>query len=112
MSTRALGPFQVSPIGLGCMNICHAYGNPPSPEQAERLLLTALDAGVTHFRAGLTHLAEVAEAYDEAKENGGVFGPLKKLWHGSRALVTFVRLYFMPVQQQAVLADPRLQPTW
>jgi aryl-alcohol dehydrogenase-like predicted oxidoreductase len=49
MSTRALGPFQVSPIGLGCMNICHAYGNPPPPEQAERLLRTALDAGVTHF---------------------------------------------------------------
>ena len=49
MNTRALGPFQVSPIGLGCMNICHAYGNPPPPEQAERLLLTALDAGVTHF---------------------------------------------------------------
>ena len=49
MSTRALGPFQVSPIGLGCMNICHAYGNPPPPEQAERLLLTALDAGVNHF---------------------------------------------------------------
>ena len=49
MNTRALGPFQVSPIGLGCMNICHAYGNPTPPEQAERLLLTALDAGVTHF---------------------------------------------------------------
>ena len=49
MSPRALGPFQVSPIGLGCMNICHAYGNPTPPEQAERLLLTALDAGVTHF---------------------------------------------------------------
>ena len=49
MNTRALGPFQVSPIGLGCMNICHAYGNPPPPEQAERLLLAALDAGVNHF---------------------------------------------------------------
>jgi aryl-alcohol dehydrogenase-like predicted oxidoreductase len=31
------------------MNICHAYGAPPPPEQAERLLLTALDEGVTHF---------------------------------------------------------------
>ncbi len=49
MSKRALGPFQVSPIGLGCMNICHAYGNPTSPEEAERLLLAALDAGVDHF---------------------------------------------------------------
>ncbi len=49
MQQRALGPFTVSAIGLGCMNICHAYG-PPVPEaQAERLLLAALDAGVTHF---------------------------------------------------------------
>ncbi len=49
MQQRQLGPFQVSAIGLGCMNICHAYG-PPVPEaQAERLLLAALDAGVTHF---------------------------------------------------------------
>ncbi|QIL83331.1 aldo/keto reductase [Diaphorobacter sp. HDW4A] len=47
--TRALGPFQVSAIGLGCMNLSHAYGTPPSREQAERVLLTALDAGVTLF---------------------------------------------------------------
>lgn len=49
MNQRPLGPFSVSAIGLGCMNICHAYG-PPVPEaQAERLLLSALDEGVTHF---------------------------------------------------------------
>jgi aryl-alcohol dehydrogenase-like predicted oxidoreductase len=49
MSTRALGPFQVHPIGLGCMNLSHAYGAPPPAEAAERLLLQALDAGVTLF---------------------------------------------------------------
>ena len=49
MQTRSLGPFQVSAIGLGCMNICHAYGAPISEAEAERLLLAALDAGVTHF---------------------------------------------------------------
>jgi len=49
MTTRRLGPFSVSPIGLGCMNICHAYGTPPPQDEAERLLLAALDAGVTHF---------------------------------------------------------------
>jgi aryl-alcohol dehydrogenase-like predicted oxidoreductase len=49
MQQRALGPFSVSAIGLGCMNFCHAYG-PAVPEaQAERVLLAALDAGVTHF---------------------------------------------------------------
>ena len=49
MQQRQLGPFKVSAIGLGCMNICHAYGAPVSREQAERVLLTALDRGVTHF---------------------------------------------------------------
>jgi aryl-alcohol dehydrogenase-like predicted oxidoreductase len=49
MQQRQLGPFTVSAIGLGCMNICHAYGAPVSAQQAERVLLAALDAGVTHF---------------------------------------------------------------
>ena len=49
MQTRALGPFEVSAIGLGCMNLSHAYGPPPSFEDASRLLLTALDSGVTLF---------------------------------------------------------------
>ncbi len=49
MQTRQLGPFEVSAIGLGCMNLSHAYGAPVSPEQGERVLLAALDAGVTLF---------------------------------------------------------------
>lgn len=49
MKNRKLGPFQVSEIGLGCMNLSHAYGPPVSAEQAERVLLTALDQGVTLF---------------------------------------------------------------
>ena len=49
MPTRKLGPFEVSAIGLGCMNLSHAYGAPVSAEQGERVLLAALDAGVTLF---------------------------------------------------------------
>ena len=49
MQTRRLGPFDVSAIGLGCMNLSHAYGAPVSKEQGERVLLAALDAGVTLF---------------------------------------------------------------
>ena len=44
---RPLGPFQVAPIGLGCMNLDHAYGPSVSAEQGERVLLGALDAGYT-----------------------------------------------------------------
>ncbi len=49
MQQRPLGPFEVSAIGLGCMNLSHAYGAPVSAAQGERVLLAALDAGVTLF---------------------------------------------------------------
>jgi aryl-alcohol dehydrogenase-like predicted oxidoreductase len=49
MQQRQIGPFHVTAIGLGCMNLSHAYGVPPPPEQGERVLLAALDAGVTLF---------------------------------------------------------------
>jgi len=49
MQQRQIGPFNVSAIGLGCMNLSHAYGQPISAEQGERLLLAALDAGATLF---------------------------------------------------------------
>ena len=46
---RTIGPFKVNAIGLGCMNLSHAYGVPPSPEDAKALLLRALDLGVDLF---------------------------------------------------------------
>ncbi len=49
MKNRQLASFSVSALGLGCMNLSHAYGPPVSAQQAERVLLTALDQGVTLF---------------------------------------------------------------
>ena len=49
MHNRRLGPFEVTAIGLGCMNLSHAYGTPPSAEQGEKLLLAAIEMGVTLF---------------------------------------------------------------
>lgn len=36
-------------MGLGCMNLSHAYGVSPSESDGLALLQAALDAGVTHF---------------------------------------------------------------
>ena len=49
MQTRKIASFNVSAIGLGCMNVSHAYGVPPSVEDGERVVRAALDAGVTLF---------------------------------------------------------------
>jgi hypothetical protein len=46
---RRIGSFAASALGLGCMNLSHAYGTPPAEADAERLLLRALDRGITHF---------------------------------------------------------------
>ena len=49
MQHRTLGPFSVSSLGLGCMTLSHAYGNPPDPATAATVLGTALDLGYNFF---------------------------------------------------------------
>src|SRR5690606_37891998 len=51
MRKRRLGPDQleVSAIGLGCMGLSYGYGSPPARSEAIRLVLTAVDRGVTLF---------------------------------------------------------------
>jgi hypothetical protein len=49
MKTRRIGPFEVSAIGLGCMNLSHAYGTPPSRAVAASVLDGALNGGITLF---------------------------------------------------------------
>ncbi len=48
-TSRKIAHFHVQPVGLGCMNLDHAYGPSVSPEQGERVLLGALDAGYNFF---------------------------------------------------------------
>lgn len=49
LPSRIVAGRRVSAIGLGCMNLSHAYGRPPTPEQGRAVLRAALDAGVTLF---------------------------------------------------------------
>ena len=47
LATRNLRHLTVSAIGLGCMNLSHAYGVPPSEGEGGALLNRALDLGIT-----------------------------------------------------------------
>jgi aryl-alcohol dehydrogenase-like predicted oxidoreductase len=49
LPARKVGPFSVSSLGLGCMNLSHAYGTPATPERGAEVLLRALERGVTFF---------------------------------------------------------------
>lgn len=52
---RRLGSLEVSPIGLGCMNLAWGFGPPIDRRDAIRLVRAAYDRGVTFF--------DTAEAY-------------------------------------------------
>lgn len=46
---RRLAGRELHPIGLGCMNLSHAYGLPVAVEVGRALIARALDLGVEHF---------------------------------------------------------------
>ncbi|MCR9270257.1 MAG: aldo/keto reductase [Hyphomonadaceae bacterium] len=45
MQKRNVGPFKVNPVGLGCMNMMHAYNAPIEEAESDTLLNRALDLG-------------------------------------------------------------------
>ncbi|MEL6861309.1 MAG: aldo/keto reductase [Pseudomonadota bacterium] len=45
MQKRKVGPFSVNPVGLGCMNMTHAYNPAISEQESDTLLNRALDVG-------------------------------------------------------------------
>jgi aryl-alcohol dehydrogenase-like predicted oxidoreductase len=49
MEKRELAGRMVLPVGLGCMNLSWAYGDPPPHAEKVRLLERALELGYDHF---------------------------------------------------------------
>ena len=62
MRQRKLGPFTVSAIGLGCMNLSHAYSGFPPREDGIKLLNRALDVGYTHLDTAALYGATANES--------------------------------------------------
>ncbi len=52
---RLLAGREVSAIGLGCMNLSHAYGTPPDAATGQEIIQTAFDLGVDHFDTAILY---------------------------------------------------------
>ncbi len=72
LPVRQLGPFQVSAIGLGCMNLSHAYGTPPPIEQSAAIVHRAIELGINHLDTAALYGFGVNESL-----LGKVLGPLR-----------------------------------
>ncbi len=55
LPARRLGPFTVSAIGLGCMNLSHGYGPPVPDQQSASVIARALALGVTLFDTAMLY---------------------------------------------------------
>jgi magnesium-protoporphyrin IX monomethyl ester (oxidative) cyclase len=72
----------------------------------------ALDTDNPKFRRGLERLFAISQDMEKAKTQGGVMGKLKQGVCAAKALSTFVSLYFMPVIEQEISAQARMEPAW
>ncbi|MBU3738845.1 MAG: magnesium-protoporphyrin IX monomethyl ester (oxidative) cyclase [Rhodoferax sp.] len=64
------------------------------------------------FRRCMTRLAELSVESAAAKARGGLIGGLKRAYCATLATLTFGRLYLLPVKQQELPPQIRVQPTW
>lgn len=60
---RKFAHFTLQPIGLGCMNLDHAYGPSVSVEQAERVLLAAPPPSKSSVKTACAAFSPVARGY-------------------------------------------------
>jgi magnesium-protoporphyrin IX monomethyl ester (oxidative) cyclase len=72
----------------------------------------ALDTDNPKFRRGLERLFAISQAMEKAKARGGLVGKLQQGVCAAKAFVTFAGLYMMPVIQQDLSPQVRMEPAW
>jgi aryl-alcohol dehydrogenase-like predicted oxidoreductase len=65
--------LEVTELGFGCMNIAWAYGNPPSKEDAVKLIRNAYEQGISFFDT-----AEIYGPHISEKITGEALKPFRK----------------------------------
>ena len=81
-------------------------------EITQQVFPLALDTDNPDFRRGLERLFAMSKAMEKAKARGGVVGKLQQGVCAVKAAATFARLYFMPVIQQDLSPQVRMEPAW
>ena len=72
----------------------------------------ALDTDNPKFRRGLERLFAISQAMEKAKARGGIMRTLQQGVCALKAFGTFASLYMMPVVQQDLSPQVRMEPAW
>jgi len=81
-------------------------------EISKQVFPFTIDLDNPAFLACLRKLREIVEATEDAKEQGGVMGRLKRFGLGVSGAMTFLRLYMIPVKSHELPKDIRLAAAW
>ncbi|MCY7305070.1 MAG: magnesium-protoporphyrin IX monomethyl ester (oxidative) cyclase [Rhodoferax sp.] len=81
-------------------------------EITKQVFPISLDIDSPAFRAGLERLFQIQTAVDAAKAQGGLTGLVKRGFWSVAGVVTFAKLYVMPVKHHALPAQVRMVPIW
>ena len=83
MKYRKLGNLEVSSVGLGCMGMSHAYGEPADKKEMCELIAQAVDIGYTFFDT-----AEIYGTPDNPHENEELVGKALKKYRRKVVIAT------------------------
>ena len=81
-------------------------------EISKQVFPIMLDIDAPAFRAGMERMRHVTDRLAAAQAQGGAVGAVKRVGWLAAAAVTFVRLYFVPVNDNAAPAQVRLVPAY
>ncbi len=81
-------------------------------EISKQVFPISLDTDAPAFRAGLDRLFQLQQRIDAAKARGGVLGKLAQAGLAAQAVLTFGRLYLLPVKRHDLPAQIRVAPVW
>ena len=81
-------------------------------EIARQVFPISLDLDHPAFAAGLERLRVITEGQRAARRQGGVLGALRGAGLKAAAAVAFVRMFLIPVKDNAQPASVRLVPAW
>ena len=83
MRYRKIGDLEVSAVGLGCMGMSHAYGEPADKKDMTELLAQAVDIGYTFFDT-----AEIYGTTENPHENEEIVGSDLKKYRNKVVIAT------------------------
>ena len=81
-------------------------------EISRQVFPISLDLDHPAFRAGLDRLCLINDRVERAKARGGLIGWASRTLGSAQAVLTFARMYLLPVQRHELPAQMRVEPIW